>query len=127
ALICRTGGKPALGTLASSLAEKPPATAFAIGIRRFAMLIMRFTVLMVLFVLVVNIYFHRPGLEALMFALAPPVGLTPERVPKRRMSGKGARENLLRLSGQYQGADGAEQPLDAETRHAFEATLAALG
>ena len=54
-LICRTGNRTALGHLATSLAEKPPATAFAIGIRRFGMLIMRFTVFMVLFVLVVNI------------------------------------------------------------------------
>jgi P-type Mg2+ transporter len=80
-LICRTGARTALGKLATSLAEKPPATAFAVGIRRFGMLIMRFTVLMVLFVLVVNISFHRPVLESLMFALALAVGLTPELLP----------------------------------------------
>ena len=80
-VICRTGSKTALGHLATSLAEKPPATAFAVGIRRFGMLIMRFTVLMVLFVLVVNISFHRPVLESLMFALALAVGLTPELLP----------------------------------------------
>ena len=77
-LICRTGSKTALGHLATTLAEKPPATAFTVGIRRFGMLIMRFTVLMVLFVLVVNIFFHRPMLESLMFAVALAVGLTPE-------------------------------------------------
>ena len=64
-----------------SLAEKPPATDFAIGIRRFGLLIMRLTVLMVFFVLVVNISFHRPVLESLMFALALAVGLTPELLP----------------------------------------------
>ncbi len=80
-VICRTGSKTALGHLATSLAEKPPATAFAVGIHRFGMLIMRFTVLMVLFVLVVNISFHRPVLESLMFALALAVGLTPELLP----------------------------------------------
>jgi Mg2+-importing ATPase len=80
-LICRTGGRTALGHLATSLAEKPPATAFVVGIRRFGMLIMRLTVLMVLFVLVVNISFHRPVLESLMFALALAVGLTPELLP----------------------------------------------
>ena len=80
-VICRTGGKTALGHLATSLAEKPPATAFAVGIRHFGMLIMRLTVLMVLFVLVVNISFHRPALESLMFALALAVGLTPELLP----------------------------------------------
>ena len=80
-VICRTGSQTALGALAISLAEKPPATAFAVGIRRFGLLIMRLTVLMVLFVLVVNISFHRPILESLMFALALAVGLTPELLP----------------------------------------------
>ena len=212
------------------------------------MLIMRLTVLMVLFVLVVNISFHRPVLESLMFALALAVGLTPELLPmivtvtlarsamdmskrkvivkrlsaihdlgamnvlctdktgtlteatiklvrtidghgaeserayayayvnsrfesgmkspldeailaahpfdmtgwrkidevpfdferrrvsvlvehdaKRRLIVKGAPEDLLRLSGQYEDADGQELPLDAETRRTFEATLDALG
>ena len=247
-VVCRTGGRTALGHLATSLAEKPPATAFAVGIRRFGMLIMRLTVLMVLFVLVVNISFHRPVLELLMFALALAVGLTPELLPmivtvtlarsatelsrrkvivkrlsaihdlgamdvlctdktgtlteatiklvhaidgrgvesqrayvyayinsqfetgmkspldeailaahpfdmtawrkidevpfdferrrvsvlvehdaQRRLIVKGAPEDLLRLSRQYEGADRKEQPLDAETRRTFEATLAALG
>ena len=247
-LICRTGSKTALGNLATSLGQKPPATAFAVGIRHFGMLIMRFTVLMVLFVLVVNISFHRPVLESLMFALALAVGLTPELLPmivtvtlarsaielakrkvivkrlsaihdlgamdvlctdktgtlteatiklvhaidgrgaesarafsyayinsqfesgmksplddaiiaahpfdmsgwkkidevpfdferrrvsvlveyeaKRRLIVKGAPEDLLRLSGRYEGMDGQEHPLDAETRHIFEATLDALG
>ncbi len=80
-LICRTGSKTALGHLATSLAEKPPATAFAVGIRRFGMLITYFTFFMVLFVLIVNISFHRPVLESLMFALALAVGLTPELLP----------------------------------------------
>ena len=80
-VVCRTGGKTALGHLATSLAEKPPATAFAVGIRRFGMLIMHLTVLMVLFVMVVNISFHRPVLESLLFALALAVGLTPELLP----------------------------------------------
>ena len=80
-VICRTGIQTALGGLAISLAEKPPATAFAVGIRNFGLLIMRLTVLMVLFVLVVNISFHRPVLESLMFALALAVGMTPELLP----------------------------------------------
>ena len=247
-LVCRTGGRTALGHLATSLAEKPPATAFAVGIHRFGMLIMYLTVLMVLFVLVVNVSFHRPVLESLMFALALAVGLTPELLPmivtvtlarsamelskrkvivkrltaihdlgamdvlctdktgtlteatiklvrtidgrgveserayayavvnsrfesgmkspldqailaahpfdmtgwskidevpfdferrrvsvlvehdaKRRLIVKGAPEDLLRLSARYEGADGEERPLDAETRRTFEATLDGLG
>ena len=247
-LICRTGNRTALGHLATSLSEKPPATAFTVGIRRFGMLIMRFTILMVLFVLVVNIVFARPMLESLMFAVALAVGLTPELLPmivtvtlarsamqmakrkvivkrlssihdlgamnvlctdktgtlteaaiklmrtidghgaesrhafsyayvnsqfesgmkspldeailaahpfdmtgfrkidevpfdferrrvsvlvehdqRRRLIVKGAPEDLLRLSGHYQDADGEEKPLDPATRSVFQATLDALG
>ena len=246
-VVCRTGAKTALGDLGASLAEKPPATAFVVGIRRFGMLIMRLTVLMVLFVLVVNISFHRPVLESLLFALALAVGLTPELLPmivtvtlarsamelskrkvivkrlsaihdlgamnvlctdktgtlteatiklvhavdgrgaesqrayayafvnsrfetgmkspldeailggppfdmtgwrkidevpfdferrrvsvlaehvdRRRLIVKGAPEDLLRLSGRYEDANGKEQPLDADTRRTFAATLDAL-
>jgi Mg2+-importing ATPase len=247
-LVCRTGAKTALGHLATSLAEKPPATAFAVGIRRFGMLIMRFIVFMVLFVLVVNLWFHRPLLVSLMFAVALAVGLTPELLPMivtvtlarsamqlskrkvivkrlsaihdlgamdilrtdktgtlteatiklvvtvdglgdaceqayaqacvnsrfesgmkspldvailaarpldmmswrkidevpfdfqrrrvsvlaehegcRRLIVKGAPEDVLHLSGQYEGKDGGFRPFDAKTRHIFEATLDRLG
>jgi len=81
ALICRTGRATSLGGLAASLAEKPPATAFTVGIRRFGLLILRFTILLVLFVLAINLAFHRPALESLLFALALAVGLTPELLP----------------------------------------------
>ncbi len=40
---------------------------------------------------------------------------------------KGAPEDLLRLSGRYEDANGKVLPLDPETRHAFEATLDELG
>ena len=80
-VVCLTGTQTALGRLATSLAEKPPATEFSAGIRRFGLLIMRFTVFMVLFVVLVNVAFHRPLLQSLMFAAALAVGLTPELMP----------------------------------------------
>jgi P-type Mg2+ transporter len=46
---------------------------------------------------------------------------------QRRLIVKGAPEDLLRLSGRYQDADGVEKPLDAATRAAFRATLDRLG
>ena len=49
--------------------------------RRFGLLILRLTVFLVLFVLAVNVLFHRPWLESLLFALALAVGLTPELLP----------------------------------------------
>lgn len=80
-VLMRTGSDTALGALAASLARRPPDTAFTVGIAHFGLLITRFTILMVLFVLVVNIWYDRPVLESLMFALALAVGLTPELLP----------------------------------------------
>ncbi len=40
---------------------------------------------------------------------------------------KGAPEDLLRLSAQYQDADGKQKPLDPATRSVFQTTLDALG
>ena len=55
------------------------------------------------------------------------VSVLVEHDAKRRLIVKGAPEDLLRLSGRYEDADGGERPLDAETRRTFEATLDALG
>jgi Mg2+-importing ATPase len=80
-LVCRTGSNTAFGEVADSLAAKPPPTAFEEGTQRFGLLIMRLTVLLVLFVLLVNVLFHRPWLESFLFAVALAVGLTPELLP----------------------------------------------
>jgi Mg2+-importing ATPase len=52
-----------------------------VGIREFGLMILRLTVSLVLFVLLVNLLFHRPLLESFLFALALAVGLTPELLP----------------------------------------------
>src|ERR1700756_5255495 len=45
------------------------------------MLIVRLTEILVLFVLLINLLFHRPLLESFLFAVALAVGLTPELLP----------------------------------------------
>jgi Mg2+-importing ATPase len=80
-LICRTGRRTALGNIADTLIAKPPPTAFETGVHRFGMLILRITVLLVMAVLAESLFFHRPWLQSLMFALALAVGLTPELLP----------------------------------------------
>lgn len=80
-LVVRTGHGTALGALASSLASKSPPTDFELGTRQFGMLILRITALLVLAVILFNTLLHRPWLEALLFALALAVGLTPELLP----------------------------------------------
>ncbi len=81
AVVCRTGDATAFGQLSGTLMAPAPPTAFELGIRQFGFLILRLTIFLVLFVLVVNVMFHRPWLDSLMFALALAVGLTPELLP----------------------------------------------
>ena len=77
----RTGRGTHIGQLAGSLAVKPPPTTFEIGLRQFGILIMRLAIFMMLFVVLINIFFHRPLLQSFLFALALAVGLTPELLP----------------------------------------------
>jgi Mg2+-importing ATPase len=81
ALVLATGPKAQLGSIASALQKPPPPTAFAVGIQKFGMMIVQATIFLVLFVVLVNLLFHRPLLESFLFALALAVGLTPELLP----------------------------------------------
>lgn len=80
-LICRTGHRTTLGQLADTLIAKPPPTSFEIGLRRFSMLILGITLVLVVLVMAESMAFHRPWIDALVFALALAVGLTPELLP----------------------------------------------
>ena len=80
-LVCQTGRRTTLGQLADALIARPPPTSFEIGLRRFSMLILRITLVLVLLVMAESLAFHRPWLDALIFALALAVGLTPELLP----------------------------------------------
>ncbi len=80
-LVVRTGAATALGRIAGSLAQRPPATAFERGTQAFGALVMRLTVALVLAVLLVNAVLGRPLIDSFLFALALAVGLTPELLP----------------------------------------------
>jgi P-type Mg2+ transporter len=80
-MICATGLSTELGQISRSLRRAPPPTALEVGTYRFGMLIVRLTELLVLFVLLINLLFHRPLLESFLFAVALAVGLTPELLP----------------------------------------------
>jgi Mg2+-importing ATPase len=79
--ICATGKATQLGEISGTLRHSPPPAALEKGTYEFGMLIVRLTVLLVLFVLLVNMLFHRPLLESFLFAVALAVGLTPELLP----------------------------------------------
>ena len=81
AVIVCTGKDTACGEIAHRLALRPPETEFGRGVRRFGMMLTWVTMLLVLFVLLVNIVFHRPILESFLFSVALAVGMTPEMMP----------------------------------------------
>ena len=80
-LIVRTGGMTFFGELAGQAAGSRPATAFDVGVRQFTWLMIRCIAVMVPLVLLINGLSKHDWLEALMFALAVGVGLTPEMLP----------------------------------------------
>jgi Mg2+-importing ATPase len=81
ALVVATGSQTTFGDIVARLAARPPETEFDRGLRGFSYLIMRYVMFLVLFVLVVNVAFHRSALESLLFAVSLAVGLTPEFLP----------------------------------------------
>ena len=81
AVIACTGRNTAFGEIAQRLATRAPETEFGRGIRHFGLMITRVIMLLVLFVLLVNIAFHRPILESFLFSVALAVGMTPEMMP----------------------------------------------
>jgi Mg2+-importing ATPase len=81
ALVVATGAATAFGDIAARLSMRPPETEFERGTRQFALLIMRTVFFLVLFVLLAGALRHHAFLEALLFAVALAVGLTPEFLP----------------------------------------------
>ncbi len=81
AVIVYTGKDTAFGDIAQRMAARPPETEFGRGIRHFGLMLTRLILLLVLFVLLVNIVFHRSVLESFLFSVALAVGMTPEMMP----------------------------------------------
>ena len=84
AVVVKTGNATEYGKIAKKLTEKPPETEFERGTRSFGFLIMQVTLLLVIFVFMV-IALRNPNpdsiVNALLFAVALAVGLTPELLP----------------------------------------------
>ena len=80
-VILRTGSATFFGQLAKDLAGKEVPTAFDRGIEKFAWLMIRFILVMAPTVFLINGLTKHDWLEALLFAVAVAVGLTPEMLP----------------------------------------------
>lgn len=80
ALVIQTGINTIFGKItqsASTLIE----TSFEKGIKHFGYFLMKITLVLSIFILVVNLLFHRPVIDSLLFALALAVGMAPELLP----------------------------------------------
>ncbi|MCC8981173.1 magnesium-translocating P-type ATPase [Bradyrhizobium acaciae] len=80
-IILRTGRRTFFGQLAHEIAGRRVPTAFDQGINRFTWLMIRFILVMVPTVFLINGFTKHDWLEALLFAVAVAVGLTPEMLP----------------------------------------------
>ncbi|NCA97368.1 MAG: magnesium-translocating P-type ATPase, partial [Bacteroidia bacterium] len=94
-IVVATGAKTMFGYLARQLKQKKPVTSFDKGLNAVSLVLIRFMVIMAPIVFIVNGLFKtgpNHWIEALVFALAVAVGLTPEMLPMIVSSnlGKGA-------------------------------------
>ena len=80
-VILRTGPKTFFGQLARQIAGRRVPTAFDQGVNRFTWLMIGFMLVMVPTVFLINGLTKHDWLEALLFAVAVAVGLTPEMLP----------------------------------------------
>ncbi len=80
-VVLRTGARTYFGKLADKIARQHVPTAFDQGINKFTWLMIRFMIVMVPTVFLVNGLTKHDWLEALLFAVAVAVGLTPEMLP----------------------------------------------
>ncbi len=81
AIVVRTGGRTDFGKLAKSLVGLSPRTSFDRGIDAYAWLMVRMILVMAPLVFLINGLTKGNWIEALFFAVAVAVGLTPEMLP----------------------------------------------
>jgi Mg2+-importing ATPase len=80
-VVLQTGAKTFFGQLAHEIAGQRVPTAFDQGINKFTWLMIRFMMVMVPAVFLINGLTKHDWVEALFFAVAVAVGLTPEMLP----------------------------------------------
>ena len=81
AVVIHTGDKTYLGSLAASIVGQRQLTSFDKGVNRFTWLMICFIAVMVPAVFLINGLSKHNWLEAVLFAMAVAVGLTPEMLP----------------------------------------------
>ena len=80
-VVVATGATTAFGKIAAGLDERPPITAFQIGLKSFSKLLVTVAAALTTSIFVINIVLSRPLLDALLFSLAIAIGITPQLLP----------------------------------------------
>lgn len=81
AILINTGNNTYFGTLSKRIVGKRPVTSFDKGVNKVSFLLIRFMLVMVPLIFVINGLLKNDWMEALLFAIAVAVGLTPEMLP----------------------------------------------
>ncbi|MGH1519406.1 magnesium-translocating P-type ATPase [Chryseobacterium sp. JK1] len=79
--VANTGIFTYFGSISRSLASKRPETAFDIGVNKVSFLLIRFMLVMTPVIFLINGFVKGDWMQALLFAIAVAVGLTPEMLP----------------------------------------------
>ncbi|WP_114820451.1 magnesium-translocating P-type ATPase [Chryseobacterium sp. KLBC 52] len=80
-VVANTGIFTYFGSISRSLASKRPETAFDIGVNKVSYLLIRFMLIMTPIIFLINGLVKGDWMQALLFAIAVAVGLTPEMLP----------------------------------------------
>ncbi|MDH5031881.1 magnesium-translocating P-type ATPase [Chryseobacterium cucumeris] len=80
-VVANTGIFTYFGSISRSLASKRPETAFDIGVNKVSYLLIRFMLIMTPVIFLINGLVKGDWMQALLFAIALAVGLTPEMLP----------------------------------------------
>lgn len=80
-LVVQTGVHTAFGQIAGRLNLRPPETEFERGIKVLGYLLTEVMFILVIAIFALNVYFHKPVIDSLLFSIALAVGLTPQLLP----------------------------------------------
>jgi Mg2+-importing ATPase len=81
AVVEATGVNAEFGRIAAGLGERQPETDFQVGLRRFSYLLLHVAIALTVLILSTNLMLRRPLIDAVLFALAIAVGITPQLLP----------------------------------------------
>jgi Mg2+-importing ATPase len=80
-VVVATGGRAEFGKIALGLGERQPQTEFQLGLRRYSMLLVQVAAVLTAGIFATNVILRRPVIDALLFALAIAVGISPQLLP----------------------------------------------